>query len=213
MRSIITVTEAAADPFMLTTVERVKAELGITTQDNDELLEQKITEAGSAAQAFLGFTVAREGVTETFRPERRDVAASMLILNRAPVGEITSVTVDDEELDEDEYEVDAKAGLLYRVDESGYRGAWYFAKSIVVEYSGGYILPGESNANLEPAIESGVIELVSSFWLSRGRDPLIKAENIPGVMSAEYWVGVTGEAGELPPGVVAKLTPFRRVPV
>lgn len=213
MRSILSVTAPAANPYRLTTLERVKAELNITDGAGDELLAKKIDEAGSDIQAALGFVVARETVTETFRHDSGGCLwIDKLILDRTPVASIASVTVDDVAVDVAEYEVEAATGFLHRLDSSGYPNGWSFGKSIVVVYSGGYILPGEAGANLEPAIEAGVVELVTSYWLSRGRDPLVRSEEVPGVMSVQYWVGAVGESGNLPPGVLAKISRFRRVP-
>lgn len=210
MRSIVTVVTPALDPYMLTSVERIKQELGITVIAYDNLLEAKIKEAGSDIQAYLNFTIARETVRETFRPEFGDGLAPQLILDRTPVAMVTSVTIDDVALDPSEYEYNAFSGLLYRLDTSGYPCSWAFYKSAVIEYSGGYALPDDTASDLEPAIESGAVELVSQFWQSRGRDPMIKSESVPGVMDVSYWVSSIGDAGELPPSVIAKIARFRR---
>lgn len=210
MRSILTVTAPAAEPYMLTSVARVKLEHDITVETYDNLIEAKIKEAGSDIQAYLRFVVARESVRETFRPDGEGGYAAFLLLNRTPVASIASVTVDDVVLETSEYEVDAKAGILHRLDLSGYPCPWEACKSIIIEYTGGYALPDDTASDLEPAIEAGCLELVSQFWLSRGRDPLIRSEEVPGVMSVQYWVGAVGEAGQLPPSVISKIAPFRR---
>ncbi len=207
MRSIVSVTAAAETPYRLTTLERIKRELGISDGGSDDLLQNKIDEAGSDIQAALGFVVARETVTETFRGGGCEAS---LPLNRTPVATITSVTVDDVALAASEYEVETATGILHRLDTSGYPVAWEFCRAIVVVYAGGYILPGNAGANLEPAIEAGCIDLVSAFWAARGRDPMVRAEDIPDVMRTEYWVGSVGEAGDLPPSVMAKIARFRR---
>lgn len=212
MRSILTVTVPATETA-LTTLARVKLELGITNTNSDAILEAKIDEASSDASAFLGFVVERETVAETFWPEAFDAAPAQIILNRTPVVSITSVVMDGVTLSASLYRLDKDKGLLYALDASGYACSWFFCKSLVITYVGGYLLPDASGRNLPHGIEGAVIDLVSSFWQSRGRDPLVKSEDIPGVMSREYWVGAVGDEGELPPGVVAKLAPFRRVPV
>lgn len=212
MRSIVTVTDAALGPLLLTTLTRVKAELDITNSTNDALIEQKIEDASSRIQAYLGFALVRETVSETFRAEGYE-CVDKLILNRAPVVTVTSVTVDDVALTSSEYEKDEKAGLLHRLDTSGYPMPWEFCKSVVVAYSGGFIMPGESNETLEPAIEAGAVALVRALYFARRRDPLVKSVDIPGVISEQYWIGSMGDVGSLPPDVEAMIAPFRRVRV
>ena len=209
MRSILTVT-AAATVTKLTTLERLKLELKIGNNDNDAILKAKIDEASSDISAALGFMVQRETVSETFWFENGDTAPEYLLLDRVPVASIASVTVDGLAVDAAQYRVDDQTGQLYRLDASGYPCHWYFCKDIVVAYTGGFLLPGEAGRNLPFGIEGGCIDLVTGYWMSRGRDPLVKSEDIPGVMSTEYWVGSVGESGELPPNVMSKIAPYRR---
>lgn len=211
MRSVVTVTAANADK-QLTTLARVKLELSISGVDTnrDMLLNLKIDEASDDIEAALGFKVAKETVSETFWPEPCDMAPDRLVLDRTPVGAISSVTVDGVAYDASLYRLDAGTGELFALDASGYACRWYFCKSVVVAYSGGYILPAESGADLPAGIEGACVDLVSSFWASKGRDPTVKSEEVPGVLRTDYWVGAVGDAGELPPSVVMKLAPFRR---
>ena len=65
MRSIVEIV-TPAESELLTTLERVKAELQITTDANDEIQEAKIAEASSDIQAAVGKRLPREDVKETF---------------------------------------------------------------------------------------------------------------------------------------------------
>ena len=67
LRSTLTVT-TPADVTALTTVERVKAELGISDGDSDALLAIKIDEATSDIEARCR-PFRRETLTETFWPD------------------------------------------------------------------------------------------------------------------------------------------------
>ncbi len=67
-----------------------------------------------------------------------------------------------------------------------------------------------SGRNLPPAIEGAVVALVSDYWASRGRDPTLRAETIPGVIERQFWVGAVGDPAMLPPRVLASIAPFRR---
>jgi hypothetical protein len=209
MRSIVTVASPASDTA-LTTLARVKQELNITTDTSDEVLQDKIDEASDDIEAALGFRVVRETAVETFWHEQYDSIPDRLVLDRTPVVSIASVAVDDIVIDASLYRVDPKTGELFALDAAGWPYVWLFFKSIVVTYDGGYILPDGSNRDLPKGIEGACIDLVSSFWAAKGRDPAVKSEEILGVISKQYWVGAVGEDGELPPSVVMKLAPYRR---
>jgi len=196
---------------MLTTLTRVKLELDITGTDTnrDMLLNLKILEASDDIEAALGFTVRKETVSETFWLENGDVGPEYLVLDRTPVVSITSVTVDGIVADASTYRLDPETGQLYALC-NGYPSRWYFCKSIVVAYAGGYVLPAESGSTLPDGIQGAAVELMSDYWAAKGRDPSVKSEDVSGVGRIDYWVGAVGEAGELPPRVVMKLSPYRR---
>lgn len=203
MRSILNITTPAT-VFNLTTLARVKAELSITDSASDTLLNWKIREASSDINA-RAWADPLETLTETFWNVGCE---EYLILRRRPNVTITSVTVDD--VATTDYRLDAETGQLYCLDASGYPIAWVSCKSIIVVYAAGYTMPGQTGANLEPALEAAAIELLQSYWSSRGRDPLIRSEDVPGLGAVTYWVGAVGDSGELPPSVESRIAPFRR---
>lgn len=211
MRSIVTVTAAATDNA-LTTLARVKSELSITVSTFDTILQAKIDEASSDCQASLGFNVAKESITETFWHQPNEQPIDCLILDRTPVVSIASVVADGQTVDPTHYRLDPDTGELFALDPSGtgYPSVWMFFKSLVVTYSGGYVLPPETNRTLPKGIEGACIYLVQCYWFWKNRDPSVKSEEAPGIMRYDYWVGSIGEAGELPPGVVMRLAPYRR---
>lgn len=210
MQSIATVTGAPA-ATRLTSLDRMKAELGVTDSASDALIAAKIDEASSDIEAHLARTLSRATLTETFWPDKGWECVRALVLARAPVVSVTSVTVDDVALDASAYRLDAEGGRLFRLDASGYPTHWEFGKSAVVVYTAGYLLPEEAGRTLPHALEGAVIELVQSYWLSRGRDPMVRGEDVPGLGRVDYWVGSVGAAGELPPSVMAKISPFLRI--
>lgn len=207
MMSIATVT-VSPDATRLSTLDRVKSELGITSNDLDDLLGAKLDEATSDIEAHLGRTLARATLTQTFWGD--PWGAEYLILDRFPVASVTSVTVDDKLVDASEYRLNTQTGQLFRLDSSGYPCVWTWCKSVIVVFPAGYIMPGESGRDLPFALEAAALSLINSYWQSRGRDPLVKSEDVPGLGSVEYWVGSVGQSGELPPDVVSKISPFRR---
>lgn len=210
MRSITTITTPPAR-VALTTVERVKAELGITGDANDDLLEQKILEASSDIESKLARVLARAGITQRFWGDPG--AAEFFLLDRYPVASVASVTVDEVLVSADQVLLDSDTGLIYRLDASGHACPFTWCKNVIVVYAGGYELPGASIPDLPPVLQAAAIELMTQYWTSRGRDPSIRSEDIPGVMAVQYWVGAVGDAGELPPSVMSKISPFRRAQV
>lgn len=209
MNSIVTVT-TAADETKLTTLERVKLEIDITDGSLDDLLNAKIDDATSDIAVRVRPSLKRETVTETFWHDQARVlyydsrGGNPLILSRFPAASITSVTLDDVLIDAAEYRLDAGTGLLYRLDASGYPSCWSFGKAAVIVYAAGYLLPGQDGRNLPPSLEAACIELVGSYWASRGRDPMLKSEENVGVARFDYWMAATAlRAGNSPSGGAA----------
>lgn len=194
------ITEATT--FDLTTLDVVKSELGVTNGDNDANLIRWIHEASEIVATYCNRVFGLETVEETFR---NTWGKSELILSRFPVTEIVTFTADDVLLTQDEdFEVDVDAGLVYRLLDD-LRETWD-ADKVVIRYSAGYDLIGTLPRDLERA----AIELVKLQFFSSRRDPLARSVDIPGVMSKSYWVGSVGDNGALPPNITALLDPFRR---
>jgi hypothetical protein len=215
MRSVVTIVTPSASPMLLTTLARVKSELKGTTAADNEILLAKIAEASSDIQNAMGYRLPSEDVNETFWhddgpihlhvPRWGNPAQTTLFLKRTPVSAIASVTVDGTPLDQTEFRLDPDAGLLDRLSTDGHPCAWCFCKSVVVAYTGGFILPGSPGRNLDYGIEGAVVALVSDYWASRGRDPTLRARTIPGVIEQQFWVGAVGDPSLLPPRVLASL--------
>ncbi len=193
---------------LLTTLARVKLELNITANTWDTILTAKIGEASSDIMAHLRRDLPRQTLRETLWSF--DTAPAAIVLENYPVVSITSAVIDDVTVDSDEYRINKKTGKFHRLDSAAAPDVWVVTRDIVIIYVAGYIMPGETNRDLPMAIESACVELVQSFWFSRGRDPSVRAEDIPGLGSTTYWVGAVGESGELPPSVLEKIAPFRR---
>jgi hypothetical protein len=209
MQSILTVTTPAVS-FALTRVDTVKAELGITGSAEDSQIDAFIWQASSAITGYLGRVLAYETVSEQFRLPAvvacRGYLADPngpepLILDRYPVSDIASVVVDGTTLSGSEYEVDPASGRLWRLSADcmvPWRG-----RKITIRYTGGY----QSLPDLPDAIEDACIRIVKAKWFAAKRDPLIRAENIDGVLQTQYWVPSKGE-GVFPAGVTELLDPF-----
>lgn len=209
MKSIVTVTAAAASRD-LTTLARVKQEIGGSfTAEEEQRLQQLLTSVSKAVENYLHWELAVETVSEAFRLDLDDDAPEWVLLRRLPVTAIASVTLDGVAVASTLYEVDAATGRLVALDASGYRCRWYICRSLIVAYSAGYVLPGISGATLPGDIELGTLAWIRSAWLESGRDPKVKREEIPGMISRDYWVGVLGE-DNVPPAAAQWLDPLVR---
>jgi hypothetical protein len=210
VRSILTVTTAASS-YDLTTLERVKEELGITGSSDDARLSRLITASSAAVATYLNRVLAREIVSETIRFDDYECREE-IVLQRSPIAAVTSAAEDGTTVDSDEYEIDADSGIIYRLDAAGYRYVWFACKSLVVVYSAGWVLPGNSGANLPAEIEQAAIAAFRGMYFSTSRDPMLKAEEVPGVQRLEYWVGQSQSATAGPaPEVLALIAPYRRI--
>jgi len=188
----------------LTTLVTVKDEIDITDDAADARLLRWIDEASERIETYLGRVLAAETVRETFRLTG---APGCLRLTRRPMTTIASIDVDGVTLARDQYEVDATAGLLYAI--SGEQRARWFACTVTVTYTAGYA----SVEVLPRPIETACLGLVRHRWAARDRDPMLRSLAIPGVATEQYWVGATGDQGDMPPEIAALLDPFRTVTV
>jgi len=212
MRSIVKVTTPATNE-MLTTVARVQGDLGIT--GNDAAITTAIEEASSRIEAELGYHLALETVTQTFRAgfNGYSEAVTALALERTPVVEIDGITMDASALVDGEWIIDEVSGLLYWVDgSSGLSTPWRFAASVAVSYSGGWVMPGDEGRTLPPALEAAAVAYCRSMLASRERDPMLRSVEIPGVITRDYYSTnrAGGESVLLPPDVASMLAPFKR---
>lgn len=123
-------------------------------------------------------TLRLESVSETFRLKSQQ---ECIVLARRPVVAITSVTENDTVLvADDDYEVDASAGLLYRLWE-GVRACWP-SGTIIVPYSAGW-------QTVPYDLRELACKLATVLSAETGRDPSLGSVDIPGVISETYRYG------------------------
>lgn len=200
MESILTVT-VAATTHDLTILDTVKEELGISDTTEDTLLQRWIKEESIRIATACNRVFGQETVSQTVRLNAYE-GIDAIPLRRFPVVSIASVTENDTALTTDEYEVDAGAGVIYRLDGADGRICWASGK-IVIVYVAGYILLD----GLPRDIEQACIKLVSHRRAARGRDPYLKAQDIPGVRSQQFWIATDGSG--FPPDVEAVIANYR----
>lgn len=200
---MLTVVTPAASA-RLATLAQVKAELSIYGAESDAYLNGLLDQASAAIAAHCRRTFGLEVLSETIRLTR---VSSDLMLARSPVSVVTSVTEAGEVLAAADYELDAGAGLLTRL-QADELSRWYPGK-IVVAYSAGWTLPGGANANLPADIQRACIQYVTSMHEGRGRDLSIRAETQEGVGSTTYAATAGGAPLAMPAQCEALLSPWR----
>lgn len=210
MRSTFTV--SVGGDRGLTDLSTLKDDLGISGTSEDSYLERQIDRASALVCDYLGVAPAADGsvtlgletLVQTFRDVRGE---ETLLLARIPVGTISGIVLDDEALTDSDWEVDAATGILRRVSEEVSIG-WIASETIVVTYTGGWVLPGNSHRDLPYPIEEATIALIKGSRAARLRDPMVKERDVPGVLRQSFWVG--GIAGAvIPPDIAARLDPYR----
>lgn len=210
---MLTVITAASSRW-LTTLAAVKAELGITGNDSDAMLQQWIAESSSAVEQFCNRVFAAEQVSETLRSDR---SLRLLQLARWPLIEVTSIIeAGNAPLGAADYEAELPPAHLFRLS-GDYRTCWATGK-IVVQYWAGYKLPEQNappvpdSAQALPAVIQGCCNrIVGLRYAAQKRDPLLKAEETEGIGRSEYWVGGLQQSGSggLPPDIAEALAAFR----
>ncbi len=195
-----------ADNHRLTTLAATKAELRLSAGADDEFLLGMIDQASAIVRRWCGRDFALETVRETIR---LTVPVDDLSLLRWPVVSVVSVTEAGKTLAVSDYETDAAAGFVYRLTGSDDRRDWPAAK-LVIEYAAGYVLPGKPGRTLPEDVERATVMLVKAGWFARLRDPLVRSEDVSGVLSTTYWVGGFGNGSSLPPDVEGLLSPHRQ---
>lgn len=198
-----------ADSHRLTTLAAVKGEMRLSAGADDEFLSDLIDRATATIRRWCGRIFALETVHEIFR---LTAPVEELPLTRWPLVSIDSVTEGATTLTTADYEADDETGLVYRLTSSDTRRCWT-APKIVVDYSAGYILPGKPGRTLPEDVERATIMLVKAAWFSRTRDPLVKSEDVSGVLSSTFWVGGFSDGAALPPDIEGLLSPHRQPPI
>jgi uncharacterized phiE125 gp8 family phage protein len=212
--SVISTVTSASASHELTTLAVVKAELNLTSVDSarDDVLARYIAEASAAIENFCNRVFVVESIKDRFYPSR-EVPLQTIVggvdpiqLSRWPVTTLTSVREDGEILvEDDDFVLDAARGHVIRLDANAYPSRWG-ASPIVAEYAAGYgAIPAD--------VSDAAIRTVCGRFYARGRDPMLRAENVAGVWEAQYWVAAGADdmgGANLPPGVQSLLDNYRQ---
>lgn len=193
-----------ASSTRLTTLDAVKADLGLSGSASDEALGALIDQFSDAIAAWCGRTFGAATVRETLEITRLCDRQSIL-LERWPVIAISSVTVTGIALTAPDYLLDpAKGEIRYRSTDGRF---WLWpVGDTVITYSTGYALPDDDDRTLPHDIERAAILMVRSAWTSMGRDPALRSEESTGVAVFTYFAA---QGAGLSLEAQAMLSPYR----
>jgi hypothetical protein len=202
--SSLTVVTAATDS-RLVSLDDLKAELGITNNDKDDLLGDLLDQTSAAIESYLGRRLPVETVTEVRRDDEIPYDDQPVWLRRYPVSSITSIVADGETLQVSEYDLDGDDGSVWHVDGDGDADAWGAIRKLIITYTAGY-------STIPADIQRATLDFSKSKYYSQLRDPSMRSEEIPGVIKQEFWVGQVGtEMNGIPSIIASSLDTYREV--
>jgi len=205
----LSVTTAAASTD-LTTSERVKLELGISTMEKNEWLKMVIPAASAAIEDYANNFWAYQ----TYEEVLSGSGSTRLMLARTPIVGTPTIVIDSVEVTDFNVE-DREAGVLFRtqgwIRQVSYwpsisrdSTVWDDHPNIYVTYDAGYNLPSFktpiAGASTLPAnIERACIVTIQSWYRLKGRDPNVSWKQV-GDLALGYRKPSGDDSGvELPP--------------
>lgn len=211
----------AAPSTLLTTVAAVKTRMGITTDENDDLIEDMIKAASDFTVNYCGREFALQEVKESLPGK----GMPNLLLSLTPIIELSLVEYDDDEVSNCSI-LDDKAGIIQCLDgfkDTSFKHntidrypSSFYQNRYHVTYTGGYVLPGWGSSQgvrtLPYDLEQAIMEMVQSQFSTRKFDGTVKSYKI-GDTAITWDRSASMDAGggvALPQRVVGVLNYYRR---
>ena len=185
----------------LVTLDDLREQLRVRPGDvaNDAWYNKVIDRASRAAERYCDRIFVQQEYLDTFAPGASGGMNAPLMLGQAPVDPATlDVTLDGVPIGAEEYLLDPTVGHLWRAGTY-----WTNASGLSVAYSGGF-------AEIPPDVQQAVLDLCTAENSGRGRDPMLRATESPGLGRQEYWVGGIPGSSTLPPDIASRLDPYVR---
>ena len=212
----ITTTVAAADQ-LLTTLARVKRELGLTDTTNDAHLRNLIAEASDACASHSD----RVWGLQTYKESVPGYGDTTLLLTHAPIVGTPSEVLHDNTPVTDFEVADADAGALYRRAGWNWTTAWGYGAApsprgelplFTITYQAGFVLPGWATAaasrTLPHDIERACVLAVCHWYKNKGKAVSVASKKVGDLAITYDGAGVESDSG-LPAKALALLPPPR----
>ena len=181
-----------AESLMLITLDQAKAALGIDPADTsqDASIQQLIAAVSTAIDSYCERTFVRQGYRDQIRRVCDWLAPGQPLETRQwpiPLDElgapVLTITEDGTLLDPTLWEIEVETGSLYRLDTSAAIYSWT-GLLIVIDYDAGY-------DEIPADVQGATLEYFTSRWAARGRDPALRRETIPDVITQDWYTDAT----------------------
>lgn len=213
---------------MLTELDTVKSELGITDASDDTYLTRMI----NVYSDLFSQLTDRNWTYETDYTERIDIPVGQVrisVSNHVPLDSITSITIDGDVIDAADYEIEDKDLGFIRMKSGVWENTAYSLgryititatgteMTCVVEYDGGYVTPKQATddpsltRSLAYDIEQAVIDAVTFAYHNRGTNQNVSSYSL-GDYSESLGSKRVSERG-LPDSFEAAVSRYRKVTV
>jgi hypothetical protein len=201
------ITPAAS--FALVTVADAKAAIGIDPADTsqDAILGQQIDAVSLAINNWCN----RIFVVQTYQDQLRNPHlcwAEPIVTRQYPVDDVTlAITVDGTAVDPTLFEVYPETGRLYPLTlstaDTGVSCAGVWCGSVIlVDYTAGFdVIPAD--------VQGAALEWVNARWNAIGRDPALRSETIPDVITQVWGGNDPSSASAMPDACHEWLFPYR----
>jgi hypothetical protein len=203
MRPLFSSISVAATDRTLVSLDDLREQLRIKSNDtaNDVWLTKVIDRTSRQAERYCNRIFVVQTYLDTFRGGSGGTNSEPLILSQAPVDPVSLVvTLDGAALTAADLGLDQYAGLLYRLTEPMH---WQSTTSLSVSYAAGF----------DPVpfdVQQAVLDLCTMDNAGRGRDPMLRATESPGLGRQEFWVGGVPGGSMIPQDIASLLNPYRR---
>ena len=187
----------------LVTLDDLREQLRVRPGDtaNDAWYSKVIARSSLAAERYCNRIFAQQEYADTFRGGASGMADEPLILSQAPVDpETLEVTLDGAIMAATIYALSPLTGHLWRVGDTT---AWTNTSGLTIAYTAGF-------AEIPADVQQAVLDLCTMENAGRGRDPMLRATENPGLGRQEYWVGGLPGGALIPQDIAALLNPYRR---
>jgi hypothetical protein len=193
----------------LVPLDAAKAVLGVPLADTskDAAIGQHISAVSSAINNYCDRVFVIQGYRDQIR-NAYGFYGEPLVTRQYPIAvdsggvPLVAVTEDGVALDPTMLEVYLETGSIYRLDGSSAPAAWA-TPTMIVDYTAGFDpVPAD--------VQGACLEWISVRWYAVGRDPSVRSETIPDLITQVYGSGSdTSAATAMPGGVRDWLTPYR----
>jgi hypothetical protein len=201
MRPLYSTLVTPATERNLVTLDDLREQLRVRAGDtaNDDWYTKVIARSSLAAERYCNRIFAQQDYADTFATGASGSPSEPLVLGQAPIDPASiTVMLDGGALGNDGYQLDPIVGHLWRVGTY-----WTSTSGLSVAYTAGFDpIPAD--------VQQAVLDLATMENAGRGRDPMLRATESPGLGRQEYWVGGPPGGSLIPQDIASLLNPYRR---